>query len=63
MVVYNLYLVLNDELVQIYDRNTRSVEYEGSSNAIPIKFMNRLVHSLTIEHIQGNKSYQVIVLD
>nr|DAE37964.1 MAG TPA: hypothetical protein [Caudoviricetes sp.] len=63
MVVYNLYLVLNDELVQIYDRNTRSVEYEGSSNAIPIKFMNRLVHYLTIAHTQGNKSYQVIVLD
>ena len=63
MVVYNLYLVLNDELVQIFDRNTKSVEYEGSSNAIPIKFMNRIVNCLTILHIHGNKSYHVIVLD
>ena len=63
MVVYNLYLVLNDEPVQIYDINTRRVEYEGSSNAIPIKFMKRIVHYLTIEHTQGNKSYQVIVID
>lgn len=64
MVVYNLYLVLNDELVKIYDKNTGRVEYEGSSNAIPIKFMNRIVNSLTIEHIQGTREYyQMIVLD
>lgn len=64
MVVYNLYLVLNDEPVQIYDKNTRRVEYEGPSNAIPIKFMNRIVHYLTIEHIQGTRQYyQLIVLD
>lgn len=30
MVVYNLYLVLNDEPVQIYDKNTKRVEFEGS---------------------------------
>ena len=64
MVVYNLYLVLNDERVQIYDKNTRRVEYEGSSNAIPIRLMNRLVHYLTIVHIKGTKEcYQLIVLD
>ena len=64
MVVYNLYLVLNDEPVQIYDKNTRRVEYEGSSNAIPIRFMNRIVHYLTIEHIRGTiKYYQMIVVD
>lgn len=63
MVVYNLYLVLNDEPVQIYDKNTKRVEYEGSSNAIPIRYMNRIVHYLTIAHMQGTKSYQVIVID
>lgn len=64
MVVYNLYLVLNDEPVQIYDKNTRRVEYEGSSNAIPIRLMDRLVHYLTIAHTQGTKKYyQLIVLD
>ena len=63
MVVYNLYLVLNDEIVQIYDKNTRRVEYEGSSNAIPSRFMDRLVHYLTIVHKQGTKEcYQLIVL-
>ena len=64
MVVYNLYLVLNDEPVQIYDINTRSVEYEGSSNAIPIRFMNRIVHYLTIVDIPGTKKCcQLIVLN
>lgn len=64
MVVYNLYLVLNDELVQIYDKNTERVEYEGSSNDIPDIFMDRLVHYLTIDHIKDTKKYyQLIVLD
>lgn len=64
MVVYNLYLVLNDELVQIYDKNTERVEYEGSSNDIPDIFMDRLVHYLTIVHIKDTKKYyQLIVLD
>lgn len=64
MVVYNLYLVLNDELVQIYDKKTRRVEYEGSSNAIPIRFMNRLVYYLTIVDIQATKKcYQLIFID
>lgn len=64
MVVYNLYLVLNNELVKIYDKNTKKVEYEGSSNAIPIRYMNRIVHYLSIEHIQGTKEYyQLIIID
>lgn len=64
MVVYNLYLVLNDEQVQIYDKNTRRVEYEGSSNCIPIRLINRTVHYLTIVQIQGTKKcYQLIVVD
>lgn len=56
MVVYNLYLVINDEPVQIYDKKTRRVEYEGSSNGIPIRFMNRIVHYLTIVPIRGTKN-------
>lgn len=64
MVVYNLYLVLNDEPVQIYDKNTKRVEFEGSSNNIPDRFMDRLVHNLTIVHIKDTKKcYQLIVLD
>lgn len=64
MVVYNLYLVLNDEPVQIYDKNTKCVEFEGSSNNIPDRFMDRLVHYLTIVYIKdAKKCYQLIVLD
>lgn len=64
MVVYNLYLVLNDEQVQIYDKNTKRVEFEGSSNNIPDRFMSRLVHYLTIVDIKDTKKcYQLIVLD
>lgn len=62
MVVYNLYLLLNDELVQIYDKKYEKVEYKGSSNDIPIKFMNRIVHCLNIIRIDGN-NYQLIVID
>ena len=48
----------------VYNKNTRRVEYEGSSNAIPIRFMNRLVHYLTIVHIRETKKcYQLIIID
>ena len=39
MVVYNLYLVLNNEPIKIYDRHTRIVPYKGSSNNIPNELM------------------------
>lgn len=48
MVVYNLYLVLNDEPIEIYDKITRRVVYKGSSNVIPERYINRSVHYLTV---------------
>ena len=64
MVVYNLYLVLNDEPIEIYDKNLRRVVYEGSSNDIPEIFMDRLVHYLTVvKDKEGRYIRTIIVID
>ena len=64
MVVYNLYLVLNDEPIEIYDKNIRMVVYEGSSNDIPEKYMDRLVHYLTVVNDkEGRYLRTIIVID
>lgn len=64
MVVYNLYLVLNDEPIEIYDKNIRTVVYEGSSNDIHEKYMNRLVHYLTVVNDkEGRYLRTIIVID
>lgn len=64
MVVYNLYLVLNDEPIEIYDKNIRMVVYEGSSNDIPEKYMARLVHYLTVVNDkEGRYLRTIIVID
>lgn len=64
MVVYNLYLVLNDEPIEIYDKNIRMVVYEGSSNDIPEKYMYRLVHYLTVVNDkEGRYLRTIIVID
>lgn len=64
MVVYNLYLVLNDEPIEIYDKNIRMVVYEGSSNDIHEKYMDRLVHYLTVVNDkEGRYLRTIIVID
>lgn len=64
MVVYNLYLVLNDEPIEIYDKNIRMVVYEGSSNDIPEKYMDRLVYYLTVVNDkEGRYLRTIIVID
>lgn len=64
MVVYNLYLVLNDEPIEIYDKNIRMVVYEGSSNDIPEKYMDRLVRYLTVVNDkEGRYLRTTIVID
>ena len=64
MVVYNLYLVLNNEPIMIYDRYTQIVAYKGSSNNIPNELMERLVHHVTLE-LDKEKRYKqlIIVID
>lgn len=49
-VVYNLYLVLINEQIQIYDRVKERVVYEGSSNYIPRRLLSAIVHDITIVH-------------
>jgi hypothetical protein len=61
MVVYNLYLVLINEPIQIYDRVTERVVYEGSSNRIPNRLLSKLVHDMTIVHRKDtNTCYHLI---
>ena len=50
MVLYNLYLVLNNETIKVYNNATHSIVYEGSSETIPYDLMNELVHDVTIEY-------------
>ena len=62
MVVYNLYLVFNNEPIVIYDKHMKMTRFEGSSNDIPDSLMDRFVHYITI--VRWHDSYkQFIVID
>lgn len=64
MVLYNLYLVLKDETVVVYDNATESIEYVGSSETIPRNLMNQIVHDVTIGHdTRINREYFLIHLN
>lgn len=62
MVVYNLYLVLNDEPIEIYDKITRMMVYEGSSNNIPEKYIDRSVHYLTVVKDKEDRYVRTIIV-
>lgn len=62
MVVYNLYLVLNDEPIEIYDKHMRIVQYIGSSNNIPKTLMDRLVHYLTVVNDKEGRYLRTIII-
>lgn len=58
MVLYNLYLILINELIKDYDNDTQSIVYEGSSEDIPSELMNELVHDMTMVYKKDiNKAY------
>lgn len=64
MVLYNLYLVLNNETIKVYDNITKSVVYEGISENIPDELMNELVHDMTIVYEKdSNEAYFLINLN
>lgn len=64
MVLYNLYLVLRDEPIEIYNEITQRVVYEGSSNNIPKRYMAKLVHYLTVANDkEGRYLRTIIVID
>lgn len=48
MVLYNLYLVLNNEKIKVFDNDIQDIVYEGLSEDIPDELMNELVHDVTI---------------
>ena len=48
MVLYNLYLVLINERIKVFDNATQSIVYEGLSEDIPSELMNELVHDMTM---------------
>ena len=61
MVIYNLYLVLNNEIIKIYDRAIQSIVYEGSTENIPSELMSELVHDMTMVYEKdNNKAYFLI---
>ena len=63
MVLYNLYLVLINETIKVYDNATQSIVYEGSLNYIPHELMNELVHDMAIAHEKDNITYFLINLN
>lgn len=61
MVLYNLYLVLINETIEIYDNATQSIVYEGSSENIPSELMSELVHDMAMVYGKNiNKAYLLI---
>lgn len=61
MVLYNLYLVLYNETIKVFNNATQTIVYEGSSNNIPTELFNELVHDMTMVYEKDiNKAYFLI---
>lgn len=61
MVLYNLYLVLNNEIIKVFDNDIQDNVYEGLSENIPHELMNELVHDVTIAREKNtNRTYLLI---
>lgn len=54
MVLYNLYLVLINERIKVFDNAIQTIVYEGSSEDIPSELMNELVHDMTMVYEKNN---------
>lgn len=50
MVLFNLYLVLKNEAITIYDNATEKIVYVGSSDTIPRELMHELVRDVRIAY-------------
>ena len=63
MVLYNLYLVLINEKIKVFDNDIQGVVYEGLSENIPDELMNELVHDVTIarEKKKNSKSTYFLI--
>lgn len=61
MVLYNLYLVLINEKIKVFDNDIQDVVYEGLSEDIPDELMNELVHDVTIAREKNSKSTYFLI--
>lgn len=61
MVLYNLYLVLINEKIKIFDNNIQAIVYEGLSENIPHELMSELVHDVTIAREKNSKSTYFLI--
>ena len=61
MVLYNLYLVLTNEKIKVFDNDIQGVVYEGSSENIPDELMNELVHDVTIAREKNSESTYFLI--
>lgn len=61
MVLYNLYLVLNNEKIKVFDNDIHAIVYEGLSENIPHKLMNELVHDVTIAREKHSNSTYFLI--
>jgi hypothetical protein len=64
MVLYNLYLVLINERIKVYDNTIHAIVFEGLSEDIPDELMNELVHDITIVYEKNiDRAYFLINLN
>lgn len=64
MVLYNLYLVLINEIIKVYDNATQSIVYEGFSDQIPNELMSELVHDVEIAYTMNfDTPYLLIIIN
>lgn len=61
MVLYNLYLVLINEKIKIFDNDIQAIVYEGLSENIPHELMSELVHDVTIAREKNSKSTYFLI--
>lgn len=61
MVLYNLYLVLNNEIIKVFDNDIQAIVYEGLSENIPHELMHELVHDVTIAREKNSKSTYFLI--
>lgn len=61
MVLYNLYLVLNNEKIKVFDNDIQDIVYEGLSENIPDELMNALVHDVTIARKEHSNSTYFLI--
>lgn len=61
MVLYNLYLVLNNEKIKVFDNDIECTVYEGLSDNIPQELMHELVHDVTIARKKYSNSTYILI--